>query len=395
MPLAATPIGDTAQPGVAVTPFTQFVVKTTAKCNFACDYCYMYEAADRSWRDLAAAMSDDTMAQVARRIAEHAERHGLKRIQIVFHGGEPLLSGPDTLARAADLFRREVGPGTAVECTVQTNGALLTERCVETLAGADIRVGVSLDGDRGANDRHRRLRGGRSSHETVVRGLRALRAHPEIYAGILCVVDLANPPVETYESLLEHRPPMMDFLLPHGNWTTPPPGRPPDASTPYADWAIAVFDRWYGAPRVETGVRLFEEIISGLLGGASRSESVGLSPVAVIVVNVDGALEQVDTLRTAYHGAVSTALNVFDHPLDDALRHRDVVARQSGLRALSETCLRCPVHRVCGGGYYPHRYRAGSGFRNPSVYCPDLFRLIGHIRDRVRADVATIARRTT
>lgn len=355
----------------------------------------MYEAVDRSWQGMAAAMSDDTMTQTARRVAEHAKHHRLARLRVVFHGGEPLLSGPDTLARAADLLRREVGPATAVECTVQTNGLLLTEGCVETLAGAGIRVGVSLDGDRAATDRHRRLRGGRSSYAPVVRGLEALRRHPEIYAGILCVIDLDNPPVETYETLLAHRPPAMDFLLPHGNWTIPPPRRPADASTPYADWAIAVFDRWYTAPERETGVRLFEEIIEGLLGGASRSESIGLSPVAVIVVNVDGALEQVDTLRTAYPGAVSTALNVFDHPFDEALGHREVVARQSGLRALSETCLRCPVHRVCGGGYYPHRYRAGGGFRNPSVYCRDLFRLIGHIKGRVSADVAKIARRPT
>jgi uncharacterized protein len=344
---------------------------------------------------MAAAMSDDTITQTARRIAEHAKRHDLARLRVVFHGGEPLLSGPDTLARAADRLRREIGPHATVEYTVQTNGLLLTERCVETLADAGIRVGISLDGNRAATDRHRRFRGGRSSYAPVGRGLEALRRHPEIYAGILCVIDLDNPPVETYEALLAHEPPAMDFLLPHGNWTTPPPRRPADASTPYADWAIAVFDRWYDAPRMETGVRLFEEIIAGLLGGASRSESIGLSPVAVIVVNVDGALEQVDTLRTTYPGAVSTALNVFDHPFDEALRHGEVVARQSGLLALSEICLRCPVHRVCGGGYYPHRYRAGGGFRNPSVYCPDLFRLIDHVKDRVSADVATIARRTT
>jgi uncharacterized protein len=29
----------------------------------------------------------------------------------------------------------------------------------------------------------------------------------------------------------------------------------------------------------------------------------------------------------------------------------------------------------------------GSGFRNPSVYCPDLTRLIGHIRARLQADL--------
>jgi uncharacterized protein len=40
---------------------------------------------------------------------------------------------------------------------------------------------------------------------------------------------------------------------------------------------------------------------------------------------------------------------------------------------------------VCGGGYYPHRYSTANGFSNPSVYCPDLMKLIGHI-NRVVAD---------
>ena len=34
----------------------------------------------------------------------------------------------------------------------------------------------------------------------------------------------------------------------------------------------------------------------------------------------------------------------------------------------------------CGGGLYAHRYRTGSGFMNPSVYCADLEKIITHVR---------------
>jgi hypothetical protein len=57
-----------------------------------------------------------------------------------------------------------------------------------------------------------------------------------------------------YEELLAFAPPAMDLLLPHGNWTNPPP-RPENAPS-YADWLIAVFDRWYDAPRLQTSIRL-------------------------------------------------------------------------------------------------------------------------------------------
>jgi uncharacterized protein len=49
---------------------------------------------------------------------------------------------------------------------------------------------------------------------------------------------------------------------------------------------------------------------------------------------------------------------------------------------------------ICGGGLYPHRYREGAGFRNPSVYCADLLRLITHVTERVTSDLAGLKRST-
>src|SRR5262249_32359883 len=119
----------------------------------------------------------------------------------------------------------------------------------------------------------------------------------------------------------------------------------------------------------------------------SHTETVGLSPVALITVNTDGSLEQVDSLRSAHHGAAATSLDVIHNSFDDALRHPAIAARQIGLAALAETCQQCALHQVCGGGHYVHRYRRDTGFRNPSVYCPDLTKLITHIANRVAAEI--------
>ncbi|MFD0536931.1 hypothetical protein ACFQY7_27585 [Actinomadura luteofluorescens] len=47
---------------------------------------------------------------------------------------------------------------------------------------------------------------------------------------------------------------------------------------------------------------------------------------------------------------------------------------------------------MCGAGLQAHRYRHGTGLDNPTVYCPDMIRLIGYVRDRVAADLATATR---
>ena len=44
----------------------------------------------------------------------------------------------------------------------------------------------------------------------------------DLYAGLLCTIDVANDPLAVYESLMDLRPPRIDFLLPHATWDHPP-----------------------------------------------------------------------------------------------------------------------------------------------------------------------------
>jgi uncharacterized protein len=368
-------------------PFREFIVKVHSRCDLACDYCYMYEMADQSWRDQPRVMSPEMAELTAQRIGEHARAHNLPSVTLILHGGEPLLAGRDLISQLVTATRRAAGPATTVNATVQTNGVGLSDAYLRLFDELGVKVGVSLDGDASGHDRHRRFASGRGSFTAVAAGLRRLQQFRHLYSGLLCAVDLRNDPVRTYRALVDFNPPAIDFLLPHGTWAQPPPERTPDpASTPYADWLIEVFRHWY--PKPQTRVRLFEEIMHLLLGGASDSEIVGLAPARMVVIETDGSVEQEDTLKIAFAGAPATGLHLASDPLDAALLLPQLAARQIGLRALPAQCRACPVRTVCGGGLYSHRYRKGSGFFNPSVYCPDLLALIGHIRDQVQADLA-------
>jgi uncharacterized protein len=368
-------------------PFREMVLKVHQRCNLACDYCYVYEHADQSWRDRPRIMSDAVRDAALGRFAEHARRHGLDRVRVVLHGGEPLLYGRERLARLVARARAAFPAGCQVEIGMQTNGVLLDERTVAMLVECGIRVGVSVDGIAAEHDRHRRTPDGRGSFAAVERGLALLRrpASRAAYAGILCTIAAGSEPLSCYEQLLAFEPPAIDLLLPHANWAAPP-WRPGGRALPYADWLIAVFDRWYGEPSPPR-IRIFDDAITLVLGGASRGEQVGLSPSGVVVVESDGAIEQVDALKSAYPGACATGLDVFRDSFDDALDDPGVVARQIGRAALADECLACPVVALCGGGHYAHRYRPGAGFRAPSVYCADMRAFAGHVRRRVVADL--------
>ncbi len=376
-------------------PFRQFVLKLHSRCDLACDYCYVYAMTDARWRTRPRSMSRETIEQAARRIAEHAAAHRLPAVDVVLHGGEPLLAGGELIEHVVRRVRAALGDATRAHFAVQTNGLRLDDGFLRLFADLDVEVAVSLDGDRAAHDRNRRGRGGLGSHDRVARGLRLLSAEPyrRLFGGLLCTIDLRNPPLATYEALAEFDPPVIDFLLPHGNWSAPPPRRDPGSPrTPYADWLIAIFDRWSQAPGGgRPRIRLFEEIISALVGGRPRVEGIGIAPVSFVVVETDGAIEQSDMLASAYEGAARTGLCVARDTFDAALRNPGIAVRQLGVEALSPDCRACALRDQCGGGLYPHRYRAGEGFANPSVYCPDLYRLITHVRGELAAFVAALS----
>jgi uncharacterized protein len=364
---------------------SQFVLKVHSRCDLACDHCYVYEHADTSWRGRPRAVSEDILAQVADRIAEHAGRHQLPTVHVVLHGGEPLLAGPDRIRRAAEELQRALHTVSALDLRMHTNGVLLDEKFCELFLELGIKVGVSLDGDKVSNDRHRRYADGRSSHAKVIRAVELLNLprYRRLFAGLLCTIDVENDPVAVYDALVALSPPRIDFLLPHATWDTPPP-RPGGAATPYADWLDAIYRRWDAAGR-PVPVRIFDSVLRTLRGESSLTESLGLAPADLVVIETDGTFEQADSLKTSYDGAPATGMDVFTHSLDDVLQHPGMLARQQGIEQLCAQCRSCPVVQSCGGGLYAHRYRTGNEFDNPSVFCPDLLALVTTIRDREAA----------
>ncbi|MDX3617828.1 MULTISPECIES: FxsB family cyclophane-forming radical SAM/SPASM peptide maturase [Streptomyces] len=375
--------------GRPLLPLRQFVLKMHSRCDLACDHCYVYEHADQSWRGRPRVVSDEVLRTTAERIAEHAKSHELTAVHVVLHGGEPLLAGRTRLRRAAAELTAALGGVCELDLRIHTNAVTLDERFLDLFDEFGIKVGVSLDGDRAANDLHRRYADGRSSHDRVLRAVALLNRprYRHLFAGILCTIDLRNDPVAVHDALAELTPPRVDFLLPHATWDEPPvrPAEDIDA-TAYARWLLTVHDRWAATGR-SMDVRVFDSVLRTLRGESSLTESLGLAPADLAVIETDGTFEQADSLKTAHDGAPATGLDVFAHSLDEVAAHPGIVARQQGVEGLAAQCRACPVVRSCGGGLYAHRYRSdGSGFLNPSVYCSDLLSFITDLRDRHMAD---------
>ncbi|WP_238008255.1 FxsB family cyclophane-forming radical SAM/SPASM peptide maturase [Dactylosporangium sp. AC04546] len=369
----------TGQLSATAYPLSQFVLKVHGRCDLSCDHCYVYENADQSWRVKPVAMSVDVVHAAAARIGAHAAAWGLPAVHVVIHGGEPLLLGLERMrAVLAELSSTitAAAPLTRLSLVMQTNAVRLDPAMCDVLKEYGVRVGVSLDGDRLANDRHRRFANGNSSFDKVRTALALLRTpkYRELYAGILCTVDIRNDPEAVYRAIAAEEPPGIDFLLPHAHWGAPP-YRPDGDPTPYATWLAVIHGRWL-ADGKPMHIRMFDSLHSTAGGGRSGSEQLGTDPADLAVIDTNGDWEQSDAVKTSFDGAPGTGMNVLTHSVDQVSAYPAIAMRQEGAGRLSETCRACPVVAQCGGGLYAHRYRPGHGFDNPSVYCDDLSALV-------------------
>lgn len=128
---------------------SHLVIYLSARCNLRCSYCYVVK-------------NDATAIKAPRlfRAIEQFAALGGERWKVTFLGGEPLLH-PGLLKASILWTRRLLPPGTPVK--VFTNGTLLTPPLLRFFKMQGVRLVLSLDGGRAANDAARKFPGSGAS----------------------------------------------------------------------------------------------------------------------------------------------------------------------------------------------------------------------------------------
>ena len=163
---------------------SQYVLKVSSRCDLACDHCYVYEHADQSWRhkpqehrcaDRQPGRLADSRARRASSssVGCTSSRTAESRCCWATMGCE----------ESSNTLRSLIDPVARLDLRIHTNGVRLDESVCGLFREYGVRVGISLDGDRAANDRHRRFANGQSSFSQVATGAR-LAAHARVPASV-------------------------------------------------------------------------------------------------------------------------------------------------------------------------------------------------------------------
>lgn len=298
----------------------------------------------------------------------------------------PLLAGKqffyNFVSQAKDILLPQVSP---IYC-LQTNGTLLTEDWLQVFDELNINIGVSIDGTKKINDMYRVDHKGRGSYDRIIKGYTMARdsQYLKIKPGLLSVINIHADPIETYEHLKTLRPRTVDFLLPEATYDRLPDKKEQDInSTPYADWLISIFDKWFYEKEKPFAVRIFETYMLAVFGISTGLDTLGETENEVLTIEADGGIEPIGSLKVCGNGFTKLGANVHTHSFDEALTTELAGMYHESGKRLCEKCRICPIREVCGGGYLPHRFSKQNAFDNPSVYCSDLMKLITHIQNKV------------
>jgi uncharacterized protein len=119
------------------------ILKPTEACNAACAYC---EVDRKGWRTTKI-MPLDILELLFVRINEFLEERQSERLEIVWHGGEPLLLGAEYFEKARAFLQKHCAATLGrIRHTVQTNLTLLSASHIEALRKLGMSsVGTSYD----------------------------------------------------------------------------------------------------------------------------------------------------------------------------------------------------------------------------------------------------------
>jgi len=339
----------------------------------------MYQHADQSWKDKPLVLSDEHQALLGKRLQEYAREKQLQRILVIFHGGEPLIFGVDRLINLSRNIRKELNSaGCQVDFGIQTNGVLLTEKILKRFEDEDISVSLSIDGPAEIHDEHRIDHKGKASFDKVYRGLLLLKEFPKVFSGCIGVINPNHEPEKLFHFFDQNGVKEVNILLPDANHLSLPKWR--DGSPEiYKNWLIKAFDCWTDS-YAHIECKFFEAILSAIFGRPGESDALGNGTVSLLNIETDGTYHDLDVLKITEENYSSLGMSLETHPISSAETtkkinlHRKLLSKEG----LCSKCLSCKYVDVCGGGSVPHRFNI-NGYRNPTVYCKEMYSLIDHM----------------
>ena len=372
--MASVTVEPARKPAVPLPATIQLVVvQPTPFCNIQCEYCYLPN------KDSTARLEPPIFRELLTKV--FASGLAGDQISLVWHAGEPLALPVSYYSTLFDAIDAASIPRRRVQHSMQTNAMLLSDTWCEFILANRIKIGVSVDGPAFLNDRHRKDRQGKGTHNRVMKGIEFLRKHGiEFHVIAVVTADSLNYPDEIFEFFLDLGVKKVGFNVEELE------GRHKTSTLlkPSLDRVRMFWSRLYELREKNSGrvsIREFENATERIAYGPERMDvdqairmNSQVAPFGIISVDWQGNISSFSPellgLKSLRYGDFSFG-NVGSGELLDLRNNATFVEISEDIRAGVERCHRtCEYFSLCGGGAPSNKYFENGSFDSAeTMYC--------------------------
>lgn len=354
----------------------QIVFKISERCNLACSYCYFFFRGDETYKEHPPIVPTDVITALIEFMTDAHTTHHVERIDIVLHGGEPLLMKKQKFDEMITRIRADTPETLKVAFGLQTNAALIDDEWIDLFETHVIGVGVSMDGPKEVHDEFRLDQKGRGSYDDCRAGWEILQAAAKKSRipkpGLLAVVLHERNATEIYEHFVRDLgATSIDFLLPDLHHDDKIDEAQVEGT---AEYLLDVFHAWIDGKDERIGVRFINEVYGAMLSDIVMDESVSYKDDyrCVLTVASNGEIRSEDTICTIDDRFRDRSLNVKTSTLSDVIESEWWKELNAAYEKRPERCDSCSWWSVCKSGKPYNRFSAENSFDNHSVFCDAL-----------------------
>lgn len=321
-------------------------INPTLACNMSCWYCY------ESHKKMPA-MSADVKQSVLLLIDKLLADNKLKKLNLSFFGGEPLLYFDKVVVDIINHAKMQCKAFDAkLSIHFTTNAYLLTDSVLKQLEGLDVSFQITIDGGKQVHDSVRKTKGGEPTyarivehiHQTLSRGFSVGVRFNYTAKSIPSFIDV----VKDFSHLPQEQKHLVNFTF-------------------QRVWQDNEGDASQVEQQVEHIERAFEQ--AGLFVNNAKSYIVPYcyaDGVNTAVVNYNGDLFKCTARDFAPKSKEGTLA------ADGTLRWNERLRKRMSIRHGSDTCLQCRIYPICHGGCSQMKLEAPDGISScPKGYDDD------------------------
>lgn len=349
------------------------------ECNLRCEYCYNGSHRN-SVESPSMVIPDELLYKIFTEIYPFCKNE--HSLDIIWHGGEPLLAGKGFYRRAVAIEKECLGDKIRLINGIQTNCTLVDNSWCDFFKEFDFFPSTSLDGPQFLHDQVRINSLGKGSYEKALRGYQLIKSRG-IKCGLLMVITSANAAYykELFQWILDTNIDSSDFLI-----CVEPEKRHLNKPSLEISQKEAIrfmtnfFDIWFDHNDPNIKIRVFRDVLLSEMGGQPNVCSWKLGCLKHISFDENGNVFPCARFNVFPETSFG---NIAENSLADIMDGDRTKKIYQEIAKGAEKCQSCEWQKACGSGCPFLKYAIHGKFNGQFVHCETRKALFRHIRERI------------